>query len=170
MSQPSLARGTVKATGMQERLLEGEKQTRANASSLQRMEDRLSTGDAHLADLRRRQSELTGNVKGISDEQQSQIRRITELDKKIADIRRSSEDQIRNQFLISEEKMIKAAALARNQIAALEDTVKRQDGIIQRNETLVEEKVTFMFQSHDTLADLIARLQALEDTAAPVQT
>merc|ERR1712003_380020 len=89
----------------------------------------------------RRLAELSGNYKGLSDETQTQIRRIDQIDTRLWELRHSLEEEIHTKWVEIEQQQQQAASSIRLAAATNDDAVKRSNARMARLEKLIDEKI-----------------------------
>eukprot|EP00913_Durusdinium_trenchii_P025178 g23637.t1 len=93
--------------------------------ALSRMDAKVSTVEALQPKFDRRMAELSGSVKGLSDEMQSQLRRVDQIDTKLWDWRHQIEEELRVRLVEVEQSLQQLGSAHRVAKAAAEDSAKK---------------------------------------------
>lgn len=110
----------------------------------------------------RKLAELSGNYKGLSEEMQSQIRRIDGLDTKLWEWRHQVDEENRNKFAEVEQGVQKLTSQVRLSNATMEDSFKRFSLRVRRLEQVIEERLSYSDETNNNLMTLDARLAEIE--------
>lgn len=95
--------------------------------ALSRMEAKVGAVEAFQPKVDRRMAELSGSVKGLSDEMQSQLRRVDQIDSKLWDWRRQLEEELRSRLVEVEQSLQQLGSAQRVAKAAAEDAAKKSE-------------------------------------------
>ncbi|CAE8625903.1 unnamed protein product, partial [Polarella glacialis] len=125
---------------------------RLRDAAFSRVDSKMSSMEALQPKLDRRLAELSGNYKGLSDEMQSQIRRIDQMDSRLWEWRHSFEEEIRAKFSELEQNHQQASSAVRLANATSEDSTKRVSRRLQRLEGLEQDRLV---SSEDTTQSLL---------------
>jgi len=136
---------------------------RLRDAAFSRVDSKMSSMEALQPKLDRRLAELSGNYKGLSDEMQSQIRRIDQMDSRLWEWRHSFEEEIRAKFSELEQNHQQASSAVRLANATSEDSTKRVSRRLQRLEGLEQDRLVSSEDTTQSLLNLHARLTELED-------
>ncbi|CAK8989213.1 unnamed protein product [Durusdinium trenchii] len=131
--------------------------------ALSRMDAKVSTVEALQPKFDRRMAELSGSVKGLSDEMQSQLRRVDQIDTKLWDWRHQIEEELRVRLVEVEQSLQQLGSAHRVAKAAAEDSAKKLSMRMLRLEGLVEEHHAHAEDTNGNLAQLNARLEEIEE-------
>eukprot|EP00930_Biecheleria_cincta_P059361 TRINITY_DN450_c0_g2_i1.p1 TRINITY_DN450_c0_g2~~TRINITY_DN450_c0_g2_i1.p1 ORF type:complete len:1592 (-),score=450.31 TRINITY_DN450_c0_g2_i1:86-4759(-) len=135
---------------------------RAREAQICRLEEKVTAAEGQQPKLDRRLAELGGNFKGLSDEMQSQIRRVDLMDDRLWEWRHQMEEELRCKYGEFEQNVQKVASSFRVMQSSIEDGQKRQQQRIQRLEEGVASRTTSQEEIHEGFANVCARLEALE--------
>lgn len=125
--------------------------------ALSRMEAKVGAVEALQPKVDRRMAELSGSVKGLSDEMQSQLRRVDQIDSKLWDWRHQLEEELRSRLVEVEQSLQQLGSAQRVAKAAAEDAAKKLNMRLLRLEGLAED-------TNGSLAQLNLRLEELEES------
>lgn len=132
-------------------------------AALARIEAKLATIEALQPKSDRRIAEMSGNFKGLSDEMQSQIRRIDQMDSRLLERRHQFEEEIRAKFSEIEQNYQQISSSVRVANASNDDNMKRCGRRLVRLEGLVDERLASAEDVNQSLLNLHARITELED-------
>lgn len=136
---------------------------RLRDAAFSRVDAKLGTMENIQPKLDRRLAELSGNYKGLSDEMQTQIRRIDQMDSRLWEWRHQLEEEIRSKFNEIEQTHQQVASNVRMVNATNEDAFKRCNRRLTRLEGLVDERFGLAEDTQQGLMNLHERLAELED-------
>lgn len=136
---------------------------RTREAQLCRLEEKVTAAEGQQPKLDRRLAELGGNYKGLSDEMQSQIRRVDLMDDRLWEWRHQMEEELRSKYGDFEQNVQKVASSFRIMQSSIEDGQKRQQQRIQRLEEEVAARISNQEEVHQGFANVCARLEALEN-------
>eukprot|EP00930_Biecheleria_cincta_P096909 TRINITY_DN88681_c0_g1_i1.p1 TRINITY_DN88681_c0_g1~~TRINITY_DN88681_c0_g1_i1.p1 ORF type:complete len:545 (-),score=122.49 TRINITY_DN88681_c0_g1_i1:115-1749(-) len=136
---------------------------RLRDASLARIDAKITTMESLQPKLDRRIAEMSGNFKGLSDEMQSQIRRIDQMDSRLAERRHQFEEEIRAKFSEIEQNYQQIASSVRVSTASNDDSMKRCSRRLVRLEGLVDERLASSEEVNQSVLNLHARISELED-------
>ncbi|CAJ1420952.1 unnamed protein product [Effrenium voratum] len=111
----------------------------------------------------RRLAELSGNYQGLSDEVQSQIRRVDQLDTRLRTWRQELEEMIRAKFSELERSNQQIISTSRVSSACSEDNINRWTRRLIRLEGVVDERMAAADDVNQSLLNLHARLSQIEE-------
>eukprot|EP00929_Paragymnodinium_shiwhaense_P090801 TRINITY_DN50907_c0_g1_i1.p1 TRINITY_DN50907_c0_g1~~TRINITY_DN50907_c0_g1_i1.p1 ORF type:complete len:505 (+),score=161.44 TRINITY_DN50907_c0_g1_i1:198-1712(+) len=148
-----------------------ERLDRLQAAAVQRLEQKLATYEASQSKIDRRLSEMSGALRGMSDEMQAQIRRADSWDGRLWEARHQLEEEMRVKCVELAEQTQQAASRCKVLVTSQEDSVKRLTQRVQRLESLVDghiaestvERRAYEEETRSLLLDLKARMDQLED-------
>lgn len=132
--------------------------------ALSRMEAKVGAVEALQPKVDRRMAELSGSVKGLSDEMQSQLRRVDQIDSKLWDWRHQLEEELRSRLVEVEQSLQQLGSAQRVAKAAAEDAAKKLNMRLLRLEGLAEEHHSHAEDTNGSLAQLNLRLEELEES------
>lgn len=132
--------------------------------ALSRMEAKVGAVEALQPKVDRRMAELSGSVKGLSDEMQSQLRRVDQIDSKLWDWRHQLEEELRSRLVEVEQSLQQLGSAQRVAKAAAEDAAKKVNMRLLRLEGLAEEHHSHAEDTNGSLAQLNLRLEELEES------
>jgi len=136
--------------------------------NLTRLEEKIIVAEGMQPKLERRMAELTGSFQGISDEFQSQIRRLDTMDERWREWRHQMEEEVRVRFVESEQHIQKVASDLRVTRASVEESLKRQNTRLQRLEAETTERTASWEHSSQAVMALHHRVEKVEIRHAEV--
>jgi len=136
---------------------------RPREAALARLEEKISTAESSSMKLDLRLSELTGNVRGLSEEMQTQIRRVDLVEDRLSEWRHQIEEEIRQKYVDIEQSIQKATSNFRVNTSVVEDAQKRHQQRLQKLEADVAEAAAEEKRTQEGLLAAHARLDAVED-------
>jgi len=113
---------------------------RSREAAFSRVDSKLGTMELLQPRVDRRLAELHGNYKGISEEMQTQIRRIDQMDSRLWEWRHKLDEEIRGKLAEMEQAHQQVASSVRVTRATSEDVLKRYNQRLLRLEALVDER------------------------------
>lgn len=128
-----------------------------------RFDNKLSTIEANQPRLDRRTAELAGNLRGLSDEMQCQIRRIDQTDSRLWEWRHQLEEELRTKLTQIETNYDQIASTVRVGKSTSEDMYKKYNQRILKLETMMEERVAAAEDTNQSIVQLHTRLTEVED-------
>jgi len=128
----------------------------------ERLDSKMVGVEAMNTKFDRKLAELSGNYKGLSEEMQSQIRRIDNLDTKLWEWRHQVDEENRNKFAEVEQGLQTLTSQVRLSNATMEDSFKRFSVRIRRVEQVIEDRLSFSDETNHNLMALDVRLQEIE--------
>jgi len=131
-----------------------------------RVEEKMHATEGAQPRMDRRIAELTGNFKGLSDEMQSQIRRVDSVDERLWEWRHQMEEDFRTKFSELDQHFQKAQSSSRVMFTSFEDVQKKQHTRLQRIELDAGERLTVHEEVREGLLNLHSRLEVLEDRSS----
>eukprot|EP00930_Biecheleria_cincta_P082390 TRINITY_DN72128_c0_g1_i1.p1 TRINITY_DN72128_c0_g1~~TRINITY_DN72128_c0_g1_i1.p1 ORF type:complete len:604 (-),score=138.70 TRINITY_DN72128_c0_g1_i1:19-1830(-) len=111
----------------------------------------------------RRMAELSGNVRGLSDEMQSQLRRIDQMDSRLWEWRHQLEEELRSRLAEVEQALQQGSSAQRVAKATNEEALKKMSQRLLRVEGLVEEHHSHAEETTQGLMTLHSRIVDLEE-------
>ncbi|CAE8736762.1 unnamed protein product [Polarella glacialis] len=136
---------------------------RTREGILARLEEKISAAESLQPKLDRRLAELGGNFKGLSDEMQTQIRRVDLMDDRLWEWRHQMEEELRHKYADFEQNVQKVTSGFRIMTASIEENQKRQQQRLQRIEADLGERFAIQEELCENFKDTCTRLEALED-------
>lgn len=103
---------------------------------------KVSNLETNLPRVERRVAEISGNLRGLSDEVQCQIRRIDQADSRLWDWRHHLEEEIRAKFNEIDQHFQQVTSSMRVQKTMADDQFKKFTQRLHKLEGLVDERVT----------------------------
>jgi len=134
---------------------------RLHEAELQRLDQRVTAGETVHSRLDRRVSELSGTLKGVTDEAQWQVRRADASEARFWEMRHSLEQELRAKFG-ELELDLKSMASSTKLFTTGEENHKLFGQRLQRLEDLFDERFALGAETEHTTAQLSSRLQLLE--------
>eukprot|EP00416_Gambierdiscus_australes_P022393 CAMPEP_0171076068 /NCGR_PEP_ID=MMETSP0766_2-20121228/13175_1 /TAXON_ID=439317 /ORGANISM="Gambierdiscus australes, Strain CAWD 149" /LENGTH=813 /DNA_ID=CAMNT_0011532995 /DNA_START=1 /DNA_END=2437 /DNA_ORIENTATION=+ len=137
---------------------------RLHEAAFSRLEEKMSSVEGLQLRLDQRSAELSGNLKGLSDEMQAQIRRVDVMDDRLWDWRHQLEEEFRQKYTDFEQSIHKVCSGVRVMAASNEDGQKRLSQRVHTLELEVTERLAALHRDDcgQGLKELTARLEALE--------
>lgn len=135
---------------------------RLREASNSRFEAKIAASEGMQPKLDRKLAELSGNIKGLTDEMQSQIRRIDAMDSRLWEWRHEMEEHWRQKSAEIEQNVQVMTSANRVAAANSEDQQKRLNQRLRRLEVNIEERLQQSEVAHDNVMHLEARVEALE--------
>jgi hypothetical protein len=133
--------------------------------ALSRLDAKVHAMDQLHPKVDRRIAELSGNFKGLSDEMQSQIRRVDQMDSRLWEWRHSMEEEIRGKFSDAETNHQQISSDLRVTHATSDDALKRLNKRLVHIESSIDGKVAGAEDTNQSLLNLHRRLQEVEAAA-----
>lgn len=140
---------------------------RVREAALLRLEEKMTVTEGLQPKFDRRIAELSGNVKGLSDELQAQIRRVDLMDDRNWEWRHQLEEEVRHKYADIEQSVQKVASGVRVMAASVSNDQKRQQQKFQRFEHDLGERSHFQEETREALLSLCTRIEALEEGHVP---
>mmetsp|Transcript_15355 Transcript_15355/g.49323 ORF Transcript_15355/g.49323 Transcript_15355/m.49323 type:complete len:1176 (+) Transcript_15355:161-3688(+) len=128
---------------------------------LARLEDKVSAAEASVPKLDRRVAEVHGTVKGLSEEMQSQIRKINGVEEWVFSAHQQLQTDLRAKMAELEQQVQKVSSAVRITEVNTEESQKRFSSRLARLENDVDNRLSS--QEDGGFASVFARLEALED-------
>mmetsp|Transcript_106839 Transcript_106839/g.299128 ORF Transcript_106839/g.299128 Transcript_106839/m.299128 type:complete len:518 (+) Transcript_106839:92-1645(+) len=132
-------------------------------TALARYDSKVSNLETNLPRVERRVAEISGNLRGLSDEVQCQIRRIDQADSRLWDWRHHLEEEIRAKFNEIDQHFQQVTSSMRVQKTMADDQFKKFTQRLHKLEGLVDERVTASEDTHQSIMQLHMRLTDVED-------
>lgn len=136
---------------------------RLREAAIARVDAKIATLEALQTKFDRRLAEISGTSKGLSEEMQSQIRRIDQMDARIWEWRHQMDEDVRAKLAEVEQNYQQISTSVRVAKATHDDVLKRCTARIVRLEELLEERVAHAEDLSQSLMDLHGRLMQVED-------
>jgi len=143
-------------------LQEQVRSTKIKEAIFSRLEERMSATEATSSRLERRLAELTGKERGLSDEMQSQIRRMDMMDDRLCSWRNQFEEEVRQRHSNLEQKFQKLSSGFRVTESSVQEGQKQLNKRLQRFEMEVKERLAIHGEIPDGAYSVNGRLDALE--------
>eukprot|EP00927_Polykrikos_kofoidii_P049042 TRINITY_DN4318_c0_g1_i5.p1 TRINITY_DN4318_c0_g1~~TRINITY_DN4318_c0_g1_i5.p1 ORF type:complete len:1250 (+),score=346.62 TRINITY_DN4318_c0_g1_i5:151-3750(+) len=135
---------------------------RSKEASLQRLEEKVSEQQTMQPKLDKKIAQLTGNVKGLSDEMQVQIRRVDMMDERIVDFGRQLTEEFRQKINELSYQLQEVQTAVRLHTNKNEDERSRLELRFKR----LEEEHHVRIQGHEELTRVLhTRLESVEHTS-----
>jgi len=135
-----------------------------DAATLCRLEEKINNSEGVTSKLGLRVSEISGNVRGLSEEMQAQIRRVDLVDDRLLEWRHQMEEEMRLKHLQFEQTLQQASCDFRATNAALQETQRREhQNLHNLQRELWQRLAADDKKTQDNLADLHGRLDVVED-------
>lgn len=138
---------------------------RLRDAALMRYDTRLGSIEAFQPRLDRRLTELSGNMRGLSDEMQCQIRRTDQTDSRLLEWRQQIEEETRSKFVGLEQSCQQIGSTVRVTKSNGDDVLKKYNQRLLRLESLMEEHVVSTADTSQSLVQLHSRLADIEDSS-----
>lgn len=135
---------------------------RVRDAAFSRVESKVATTEAAQPRVDRRIAELCGNYKGLSDEMQSQIRRIDAMDSRLWEWRQKSDEELRHKLAGLEEGMQTTKSDLRVSKATTDDVLKKLNQKILSLEERMNERVSCAEEAGTALHALALRVDQAE--------
>eukprot|EP00929_Paragymnodinium_shiwhaense_P112336 TRINITY_DN80592_c0_g1_i1.p1 TRINITY_DN80592_c0_g1~~TRINITY_DN80592_c0_g1_i1.p1 ORF type:complete len:1073 (-),score=311.66 TRINITY_DN80592_c0_g1_i1:325-3543(-) len=124
----------------------------AKEAALVRLEERMSEQQSLQPKMDKKISQLTGNVKGLSDEMQAQLRRVDGMDERLWEWRHQMEEEFRQKFNEFNQHVQEVAS-----------SIRRLDGKHEDLQRKAEQRIIRLEQDQDETANNVwSRIEALE--------
>jgi chromosome segregation ATPase len=136
---------------------------RLRDAALSRVETKLATTEATQPRMDRRIAELNGNYKGLSDEMQSQIRRIDAMDSRLWEWRQKADDELRNKLTGIEQNCQSVNSSLRVTKATTDDVIKKLNQRILSLEERMNERNCAAEETNAMLRALVQRVNEVEE-------
>eukprot|EP00418_Pyrodinium_bahamense_P036817 CAMPEP_0179197346 /NCGR_PEP_ID=MMETSP0796-20121207/98138_1 /TAXON_ID=73915 /ORGANISM="Pyrodinium bahamense, Strain pbaha01" /LENGTH=516 /DNA_ID=CAMNT_0020901765 /DNA_START=193 /DNA_END=1739 /DNA_ORIENTATION=+ len=140
---------------------------RSRDTALTRLDSKLGTMELLQPRVDRRLAELNGNLKALSEESQTQIRRMDQMDARLWEWRHKLDEEIRAKFTQIEQTSQELASSVRVAKVTNEDVLKRYHQRLLRLEQLVDERMSQHEEVGSSLAQLHTRLLEVEHDLMP---
>jgi len=139
---------------------------RSRDASVKSLDNKLSNIEMFQPNVNRKLAELSGNCKGLSEEMQSQIRRVDQMDARLWEWRHKLDEEIRIKFTELENAHQQVSSLVRVSAASNDDVLNRFNQRLARLESLLEEKDAVHDDLSHSVMDMHSRLLQVEHEAA----
>eukprot|EP00931_Biecheleriopsis_adriatica_P107436 TRINITY_DN8177_c0_g1_i1.p1 TRINITY_DN8177_c0_g1~~TRINITY_DN8177_c0_g1_i1.p1 ORF type:complete len:599 (+),score=161.53 TRINITY_DN8177_c0_g1_i1:160-1797(+) len=136
---------------------------RLREAAFSRVESKLSAVESLQPKYDRRMAELSGNVKGLSDEMQSQLRRIDQMDSRLWEWRHQLEEELRSRITEVEQAVQQLTSSQRVAKTSNEEALKRLTQRVLRVEGVVDEHHSHAEETNRGLLQLHSRISELEE-------
>lgn len=141
---------------------------RLREAAFSRVDSKVGAVESLQPKYDRRMAELSGNVKGLSDEMQSQLRRIDQMDSRLWEWRHQLEEELRSRLAEVEQAFQQGTSAQRVAKATNEEALKKMSQRLLRVEGFVEEHHSHAEETTQGLMTLHSRIMELEELP-PVQ-
>lgn len=153
--------------GFESSLREYRQADRLRDAAVARLEEKVSANEGTGNRVDRKIAELTGNWKGLSDEMQTQIRRVNDLDKRFWEQWHQLEEEL-NKKISDMEHSIQKVPTGMRTVSALEEQHKQHTRRLQRLETDFLERHVTHEDTRSDVFNMLARLEDLENHHATI--
>lgn len=136
---------------------------RLRDAALSRVDAKIVNMEQMQPKFDRRLAELSGNYKGLSDEMQTQIRRIDMMDSRLWEWRHQLEEDMRTKLTEIEHNHQQLTSSSRMTNAASDEALKRYSKRLLRIESLVEERLAGLEEATQSIMNLHNRLLEVEE-------
>jgi len=143
-------------------LREQQQSGRLRDMALARLEEKVAAAEGLQPKFDRRLAELTGNLKGLSDEMQASIRRADQLDERLGAWRRQFEEEVRQRLCELQQQVQRLTSGARIAETSAHEGQRHMCQRLARLEAEVQERAALQDDVHESLEGIWERLQALE--------
>jgi len=141
---------------------------RSRDASVKSLDNKLANLEMFQPNINRKLAELSGNCKGLSEEMQSQIRRVDQMDARLWEWRHKMDEEIRIKFTELESAHQQVSSLVRVTGASNDDVLNRFNQRLSRLESLLEEKDVVHDDLSHSVMDMHSRLLHIEhETTTP---
>mmetsp|Transcript_50350 Transcript_50350/g.126820 ORF Transcript_50350/g.126820 Transcript_50350/m.126820 type:complete len:523 (+) Transcript_50350:74-1642(+) len=130
-----------------------------------RYDTKLVTVETHQPKLDRRLAELSGNLRGLSDEMQCQIRRIDQSDSRLWEWRHQIEEEIKRRLGEMEKNYQEVSSTVRVMKTTGDDVLKKYNQRLLKLESQMEECVVSKEDTNESIMQLHTRLTDVEGTS-----
>jgi len=131
--------------------------------AISRVDSKLGSMEAQHPKISKTLSELTGNYKGLSDEVQSMIRRLDQMDGRFWEFRHELEEEVRGKLADVESRQQHSISSLRVAHDKNDDLLKRYSNRLLRLEGLMEGILTTDEETQQNVVALHERLSELEE-------
>lgn len=135
---------------------------RLREAAFSRLDSKVSSAEAMQLKFDRKLAELSGNYKGLSEEMQSQIRRLDGFDTKLWDWRHQVDEENRVKFAEVDSGVQKIMSQLNLNRATSEEAINRMWNRVRRLEEILEERLGMSDETSLNIATLDSRLQEIE--------
>jgi len=131
--------------------------------ALSRLDQKVTICECTQSKLDRKLSEVTGTVRGLSDEAQQHIRRADLQDNRLYEFKNQMEEDFKNKMSELTLQYQEMASKCRTTFSATEDAQKRFSQQVKRLDAVVQEQTTQVVENGVKIEDLQARVDAIEE-------
>mmetsp|Transcript_66229 Transcript_66229/g.103424 ORF Transcript_66229/g.103424 Transcript_66229/m.103424 type:complete len:1122 (+) Transcript_66229:64-3429(+) len=128
--------------------------------AINRLDQKVATVEVAQSKLDRKVSELSGTLRGLSDEAQAQIRRADTVDSRLWEFRHGLEEEFRQKLADVGLQLQEMSSNCRIALSASEDVQKRLSGQLKRMEASVQDAADL--ERNQVFLGLKARLESIE--------
>lgn len=136
---------------------------RMREAAFSRLDEKVQMAEGMHSKIDRRLVELVGTFTGLSEEVQSQTRRIDAVDDRLWEWRHQLEEETRTKQAELEQSLHKVTSNQRVMLASIDETNKRHNMRVQRLEMDQEERVTFQEETRESILTFCSRLESIEE-------
>jgi len=129
-----------------------------------RLDAKVSSSEVFMSKLDRKMSEVTGALRGLSDEAQAQIRRADSVDTRLWEFRHQLEEEFKQKLAEMSMSIQEISSNYRVTLSAGEDTQKRLAAQVKRLDGALQEKNVQTNDAGQAIVNLQARVAAMEET------
>mmetsp|Transcript_144245 Transcript_144245/g.250239 ORF Transcript_144245/g.250239 Transcript_144245/m.250239 type:complete len:866 (-) Transcript_144245:136-2733(-) len=135
---------------------------RLREAAFSRLEEKMSIAEGLQPKLDRRIAELSGHFKGLSEEMQSQIRRVDMMDERLWEWRHQMEEEFQRKYMEFDNHVQKVSSSSRMMHSSLEDAHKKHLQRLHRLESDFNDRMGAREDTREGLFHLHSRLEAVE--------
>jgi len=135
-------------------------------AAVTRLEEKMHATEGQQPKVDRRIAELKGNFQGLSDEMQSQIRRVDLVDERLWEFRRQIDEDFRGKFSELNDQMQKAQSSSRVMFTSLEESQKKLNLQMHRIDLDSGDRLAVHEETREGLLNILGRLEALEERSS----
>jgi len=135
---------------------------RSRDVAVERVNSKMSAVELNLPKTERRLAELGGNLRGLSDEMTSQIKRIDQMDSRLWEWRHKLDEEMRTKFSDMENANKQLASSVRVTAATNDDVLKRFNQRLLRIEALLDERHAHTDDLNQSIMNMHHRLLDVE--------
>lgn len=135
---------------------------RLREAAFSRLEEKMAIAEGQQPKLDRRLAELSGHFKGLSEEMQSQIRRVDMMDERLWEWRHQMEEEFQRKYVEFDNHVQKVSSSSRMLHSSLEDAHKKHVKHLHRLESEFNDRIGVHEDTREGLYHLHSRLEAVE--------
>lgn len=131
-------------------------------AAFSRLDTKIANLEYSQPSMDRKIAELSGNVKGLTEEVQSQLRSIESFDVRLREWRQGIDDECKKRIAEVEQRMQNSSSAGRLSYASLEDQQRQCNAKLYQLENAIGARMQHAEEAFQGLLDLEARLEAVE--------